>query len=467
MSCQTILDSFEARWQEIQRRGAAQPAILSPQGNVLRTFEDVEAESVRLQPLFMRLPERSVVSLDLENHPSWPALVLAAFRTQRILLPLDPSTTEKTKNQVEILCGATVRVSAMGDEQVLWDFLTHTPLRWPEPLPDFLKISSGTGNGQFRVIRFTSEQLLADCDHICQTMAIGSSDLHYGVIPFSHSYGFSSIVTPLLWQGIPFVAAQDRLPRAIATGIHSTGATVLPAVPALFQILSSLEPLPLRLCISAGAPLRSSTAKAFYEKHHLKIHSFYGSSECGGICYDASEDPLPPEGWVGEPLQGVSVTWNPVNYHIRVQSNAVGLGYHPQESTDSLSEGCFEPADLLEKCDRGFRVTGRLTDWINVGAKKVHPAEIEGDLLLYPGVNDAIVFGVEAESRGHQIHAVVAAEENIPLEMLRQYCGERLASWKIPRHFHLVKSLPVNERGKINRSELAAQFTSCAGFFQI
>jgi len=462
MSCQPILASFEARWREIRRCKAAQPAVLSPQGHVLRTFEDIEAESIRLRPLFMRIPQRSVISLDLENHPSWPALVLTAFRTQRILLPLDPSTTEKTKNQVEILCGATVRASAISDEQLKWDFLSHTPLQWPEPFPDFLKISSGTENGQLRAIRFTSEQLLADCDQICQTMAIGCDDLQYGVIPFSHSYGFSSIVTPLLWRGIPFVVVRDRLPRAIASGIHSTGATILPAVPSLFQILSSLEPLPLRLCISAGAPLRSSTAKAFYEKHHLKIHSFYGSSECGGICYDASEEPLPPEGWVGEPLQGVLVTWNPGNYHIRVQSNAVGLGYHPQESSNSLTEGCFEPTDLLEKCDRGFRVIGRITDWINVGAKKVHPTEIEDDLLRYPGINDAIVFGVEAEGRGHQIHAVVAAEENIPLELLRQYCGERLAPWKIPRHFHLVKSLPVNARGKINRSKLAAQFIPTA-----
>ncbi|PWU08260.1 MAG: hypothetical protein C5B47_05015 [Verrucomicrobia bacterium] len=230
-------------------------------------------------------------------------------------------------------------------------------------------------------------------------------------------------------------------------------------MPPLFQLLSGLKPLPLRLCISAGAPLRTTTARTFYEKHRLKIHSFYGSSECGGICYDASDDPFPPEGWVGEPLKGVSVSWNAENGRIQVRSNAVGLGYYPEEDAHALSQSRFEPADLLEKHGNGFRMTGRLSDCINVGAKKVHPAEIESDLLRYPGVNDAVVFGIEVGDRGHQIHAIVAAEENISLEMLRQYCGERLARWKVPRHFHLVKSLPVNERGKINRSKLAARFT--------
>ncbi len=457
MSCQTIPDTIEARWEEIRSRKTTQPAIWAPNGRVLRTFAEVETEARFLQSWLQQIPKKSVVALDLENHPSWPALVLAAFRSQHILLPLDASAMEKTKHQVEALCGAAVRIIATSEEQIDWRNLSHHPLEWKDPQPDFLKISSGTGNGGSRAIRFTKNQLLADCDQICQTMRIDSQDLQYGIIPFSHSYGFSSLVTPLLWQGVPFVVAQDRLPHAIAAGIHSTHATVLPAIPSLFQLLSNVTHLPLRLCISAGAPLRATTAKAFYEQHRLKIHSFYGSSECGGICYDSTEDPFPPEGTVGEPLQGVSVQW--ANPHIKVHSKAVGLGYHPHEPEEtSLSQGYFLPADLLEKCTHGFRLIGRTNDWINVGAKKVHPAEIEADLLRYPAVNDAVVFGVEAGGRGHQIHAVVVTEENLSIERLQRHCGENLSPWKIPRYFHFVRSLPTNCRGKINRRELAKRF---------
>ena len=41
----------------------------------------------------------------------------------------------------------------------------------------------------------------------------------------------------------------------------------------------------LRLCISAGAPLIRQGAGMFSVKFGQKIHTFYGSSECGGIAY--------------------------------------------------------------------------------------------------------------------------------------------------------------------------------------
>ena len=46
-------------------------------------------------------------------------------------------------------------------------------------------------------------------------MGISDADLNFGVIPFSHSYGFSNLLTPLLCRGVPLVASEDRLPRAI------------------------------------------------------------------------------------------------------------------------------------------------------------------------------------------------------------------------------------------------------------
>lgn len=460
MNCQTIPAICETRWRKVRTLYTTQPAIRAPDGSTLRTFEEVEAEARHWETMFMRIPEGSVAALDLDNHPSWPALVLAAFRSRRVLLPLDPSANENAKKRIEALCGVTVRITT-GLDQLQWKFLPHcVSPPWTEPLPDFLKVSSGTTDGKPRAIRFTKNQLLADCDQICETMKLDTQDLQYGVIPFSHSYGFSSLVTPLLWRGIPLVVAQDRLPHAITAGIYSTGATVLPAIPSLFQALSTASPLPLKHCISAGAPLRPSTAKAFYETHRLKIHSFYGSSECGGICYDASDDPVPPEGFVGSPLQGVSLEWNALNSRISVRSRAVGLGYHPySQEKDFLSGNCFLPGDLIKKCRGGFRIVGRVADWIDVGAKKIHPAEIERELLRYPGVQDAIVFGVNAGERGQHIYAILATEENISIDVLRQHCKENLCAWQIPRQIHLVRSLPTNARGKISRRALAERFT--------
>src|SRR5208283_1942945 len=98
-------------------------------------------------------------------------------------------------------------------------------------------------------------------------MGIASSDLNFGVIPFSHSYGFSNLITPLLCRGVPLVAGEDRMPRAILNDLARTGATVFPGMPVFYQSFAEMENIPemprLRLCISAGAPLTRATAEKF------------------------------------------------------------------------------------------------------------------------------------------------------------------------------------------------------------
>src|SRR5207249_6988331 len=137
-------------------------------------------------------------------------------------------------------------------------------------------------------------------------------DVNFGVIPFSHSYGFSNLITTLLFQGTGLVCSKDRMPRAVCTHLRNSGATVFPGTPALFQALSSLsdihQQIGIRLCISAGAPLVPGISRQFHSRFGLKIHSFYGSSECGGIAYDRDDDAEKPSGYVGTPLDGVEVT---------------------------------------------------------------------------------------------------------------------------------------------------------------
>src|SRR5205807_326708 len=110
----------------------------------------------------------------------------------------------------------------------------------------------------------------ADCRNICATMGISPRDVNYGVIPFSHSYGFSNLVTPLLFQGTRLVCATDPMPRAIYDGLQHSGATVFPGTPALFQAVGSLadaaELRSVRLCISAGAPLAPEISRQFHAK---------------------------------------------------------------------------------------------------------------------------------------------------------------------------------------------------------
>src|SRR5207302_5301798 len=147
---------------------------------------------------------------------------------------------------------------------------------WDGEAPALLKLTSGTTAAP-RAVRFRSEQLLADCNQICETMGIRDADLNFGVIPISHSYGFSNLLTPLIARGVPMVLSRDRTPRAVLVDLARTNATVFPGMPVFYQAFCEMEDIPtlskLRLCISAGAPLPLVVAKKFRENFRLAIHS--------------------------------------------------------------------------------------------------------------------------------------------------------------------------------------------------
>jgi long-chain acyl-CoA synthetase len=433
-------DALLAAWEETLARKRNVPAIFDTCGEVLRTFQDIESRARDLEGKI----SGSIYPIDLGNKPDWPSRLLAALRRRVVALPLESTITLQQRE-------AALRLCEDAD--------------WGKEPPVLLKLTSGTTAAP-RAVRFRSEQLLADCTQICDTMGVGSDDLNFGVIPLSHSYGFSNLVTPLLVRGVPMVLSRDRMPRAVLDDLARTGATVFPGMPVFYQAFCEMENPPrlpnLRLCISAGAPLPLEVARKFREKFQRSIHSFYGSSECGGICYDR-EARLEDAGFVGPPMDGVKIEMldpNAAASRIRIQSAAAGDGYFPEPDTEKLGGGFFAPDDLLSPSEDGFRIVGRVSDVINVAGKKVNPAEVEAELLRFDGVRAAVVFGRESVLRNEEVAACVAASAGVRENELLEFCRQRLSGWQVPKRIFFVNEIPVNERGKISRRELAQRFSS-------
>jgi acyl-coenzyme A synthetase/AMP-(fatty) acid ligase len=204
-------------------------------------------------------------------------------------------------------------------------------------------------------------------------------------------------------------------------------------------------------------------AKKFFEKFKQPIHSFYGASECGGICYDRCGTMF-EDGLVGQPMQGVEVGFiypTESASQIRVRSAAVGDGYFPHPDDRKLGNGVFIPDDLLARHDSAFKIVGRISDVINVAGKKVNPAEVEEHLLRFKGVRQAVVFGrpTGAGLRNEEVAACVVTSAGIIEGDLLRFCRNALSGWQVPKRIFIVDTIPTNERGKISRRELARQFS--------
>jgi acyl-coenzyme A synthetase/AMP-(fatty) acid ligase len=457
-------DSLVAAWESTLGLSPG-AAILDTKGQVLRTFARIEEEALDFeQALLSECRPGEVVAIQVGNHPAWPALLLACLRNGLVALPLERTVTEQERDAALRICSAAALVIS-DEERVSLRRLPHEPIEWGPKPPSLLKLTSGTTAAP-RAIRFRSEQLLADCIQICETMGISDRDLNFAVIPLSHSYGFSNLVTPLLVRGVAMVLSRDRMPRAVLDDLARTNATVFPGMPVFYQAFSEMEVVPalprLRLCLSAGAPLPLEVARRFREKFGQPIHSFYGSSECGGICYDR-EAPLLEPGFVGQPMCGLNLEVldpNAAASRVRVRSDAAGDGYFPDPDEEKLGQGQFVPDDLLRAGPDGWRIVGRISDVINVAGKKVNPAEVEAELLRFADVQAAVVFGRESVLRNEEVAACVVAGEGVREADLLAHCRARLSGWQVPKRIFFVAEIPVNERGKVNRRELAKRFDS-------
>ena len=454
-------DGLLKRWEAILARKSDAPAIFNNRGQINRTFRAIDEYACKFESKIDSFAAGSVIAVQIGNHEDWPSILIACLRRGMIVLPLEQSMSDQQRDAAAKICRASGIIERAGKVRVL----EHEQPNWQGNNPALLKLTSGTTAAP-RAIRFGSEQLLADCDQICDTMGISDADLNFGVIPISHSYGFSNLLTPLIARGVPLVLSQDRTPRAVLADIAKTDATVFPGMPLFYQAfceMKNIPPLPkLRVCISAGAPLPIATAKKFRDKFALPIHSFYGASECGGICYDR-EAKNEIEGFVGSPMKDVDLEMiepGAETSQVRVRSAAVGDGYFPDVDEEKLGNGVFVPDDLLARHGSGFKIVGRISDVINVAGKKVNPAEIEERLLHFPGVRQAVAFGRPADAglRNEEVAACVVANVDLRENELMEFCRTALSGWQVPKRIFIVDSIPTNERGKISRRELAKRF---------
>jgi acyl-CoA synthetase (AMP-forming)/AMP-acid ligase II len=403
------------RWCEVLARDAHRPALHDAASGRSWSFAELDAAARR----FPAAPVPGPVC-PTGHGPDFIFATLNAWQIGRVVQPLEPGQTASA---------------------------------WAEPLPAnivHLKTTSAS-SGPARLVAFTGEQLAADADNIVGSMGLCPEWPNLAAVSLAHSYGFSNLVLPLLLHGIPLVLVSSPLPEAVRLAQERFPSVTLPGVPALWKAWSDADALTpaIRLAISAGAPLPVALERTVYERSGLKIHNFYGSSECGGIAYDDSPEPRAEEAFVGRALHRVELGLDDRGC-LQVRGPAVGLGYLPGDP-ESLDAGVFRTADLADIVDGRVSLRGRAGDVINVAGRKLHPETVERALERHPAVKRCLVFGVPDRERSEKVVAIVHPATPVDAETLRQFLQQRLAGWQVPRDWWLTATLEADGRGKLSR----------------
>lgn len=417
-----MLQMLYEQWKAISRENRHELALWDLQSDRRWTFEQLAAQAGNL-------PDGdAVVCASADDAARFVLDVLRAWRDGGVFCPLDAGQPPP-------------RLDA-----------------WPAQCVH-VKTTSGS-EGAPRMIAFTAAQLAADAENIVATMRLRPDCPNVALISLAHSYGFSNLVLPLLLHGIPLLLAPSRLPEGLRQACSKFPRVTVPAVPALWRLWHQAEAIPsaIELAISAGAPLPAWLESEVFERWGVKIHNFYGASECGGICYDASPSPRQSDEDVGAPMVNIKLEQDPEGCLI-VRSRAAGETYWPAADS-ALGGGIFHSRDRAQLRDGRVFLEGRRTDVINLAGQKVSPEAIEQAILRHPEVRECVVFGVPGRDalRSELVVACVWADRPLESEALKQHLLHFLPAWQLPRQwwFHGV---PVEQqRGKISRHQWREKF---------
>lgn len=423
------------QWMRTCRRRPGRIVLIDPVGGASSTAEALTHQAVSFSERLARYRPGDKVAFRLPNGADWMALFLALQRAGLAAVPLDAALPSDG-------CLETAR--QIGSRALYLEGRFHSLKTTGRRASSCccVKVTSGSEGGS-KLVPCCAEHLLADGRNIIETMKIRPGDRNLAVIPLGHSYGLGNLVMPLIQQGTAMVTASDYVPRQLVEWINCYDVTVLPIVPALLRILAALPAGqglgPIRKVISAGAVLSPEIAQAFFARHRIKVHNFYGSSETGGICYDRTGRASLQGRSVGKPLAGVSIILK--DGRITVKSRAV-----------AARTGRWKLNDLAQWNGRGELVLlGRLGQEANIGGKKVHPVEIERALRSMSGVSDAAVW--LGQDRGRDFLAAAVETSLSRIELERALAGQ-FPAWKLPKKYLVAHELPRTSRGKLDAAAL-------------
>ena len=303
----------------------------------------------------------------------------------------------------------------------------------PPPERGVLMHTSGTTTGRLTPVTLSPENLVAAAEASARAVDLAPGDRWLAPLPLAHVAGLMVLLR--CWQ---------RGATAVLGPASLEGATFVSLVPTqLARLLDAGQAGVAAQVILGGAPappglLRRAAAA------HIGVRISYGLTQtCGGITQSAPGDLET----VGHPIAGAHVALA-ADGEIVVAGPMVA-GERPLATGDlGRIEG-----------DGRIVITGRKGDLIITGAENVMPQEVEDVLIDHPDVVDAAVYGRPDPEWGEAVVArvVLAAGSSLDPGALRDFCRERLAGFKVPKHYEAAAALPRSTGGKLLRREIRSE----------
>lgn len=272
---------------------------------------------------------------------------------------------------------------------------------------------------------------------------------------FDHWGGLNTLFH-ILSNGGSIVTLENRIPDYVCGLIEKHKVELLPTSPTFLNLMflskayERFDISSLKIITYGAEPMPESLLNNLVKNFpNIQFQQTYGLIELGVM---RSKSESNASLWVK--IGGEGYQFRVVEGLLQVKAESAMLGYlnAPSPFTE---DGWFMTGDAVETKGEYFRILGRKSELINVGGEKVFPQEIENVILRIPDIKDVLVFSEKHPFTGSIVCAKVQiksyVDEKDIIKVIKTFCREQLASYKIPVKITITQESLHNDRFKKQR----------------
>ncbi|MEG6616396.1 long-chain fatty acid--CoA ligase [Peptococcaceae bacterium 1198_IL3148] len=443
--------------------------------------------------------------ISLSNCPEFIIAYYAALRMKVVVVPVNPSYTTGELAVIMNDCQPSVVVTAEASLNTFNNLNLTTN-------PRFIAINAASGNDRYfsfdglmessdaaaidiqndqkdiavllytsgttgapKGAMLTSKNLYSNAVAITEVLEITSDNKIFLVAPVYHAAAQSVCMNTAINCGATLVIHNRFLgPQILLETIEKEKVTFLFGPPIFYVLLCNYTDYyqhnfeSLRYVISGAAALPESVFNKFKDIYGIEIIEGYGLSEASPVVSVNPYRGTKKVGSIGLPLPDVQVKIVDDDFNelptgqigeLAAKGPNIMKGYYQKETETKqvLLNGWLRTGDMAYIDQDGYIfLVDRKKDLIIRGGMNIYPREIEEVLHTHPDVLEAAVVGIPDELKGEELKAFIVTRSGneISIREIKELLKDKVASFKIPKHFVFVPELPKNSSGKILKREL-------------
>lgn len=354
----------------------------------------------------------------------------------------------------------------------------------PDDVLTIIFTSGSTGDPKGVVL--SVENVDSNVRAIADLLHVSPADTALGVLPFFHSYGYTTALwVPLTLEPAVVYHTNPLDAKVVGRLAREFHATVLMATPTFLRTyIRRTDPddfSTLEVVFGAAEKLTPEVTDAFEERFGVRPREAYGATELSPLVAanvpPSRHVPGRPvdarEGTVGKPILGCVARVTDREGQAELPIGQEGLlwiggpnvmqGYldRPDLTADVVKDGWYCTGDIARLDNDGFiTITGRQSRFSKIGGEMVPHMLVEEAINTVLGAADgellAVVTAVPHPTKGERLVVLHLSEIPDPAAICRQLADRGLPNLWLPApdSFSLIEDLPLLGSGKLDLRQL-------------